>query len=108
MRDALEIQKEVETETAALSSMELTEYGSLALLREAFIPISKSYFTLAAMTRRTKLEEDIRAAGLGQLFRMRTLIESRLLEQLRFNAEPLSVLSHATNVSGASLFSVEP
>lgn len=99
MRNALEIQKELQTENEALSSMELTKYGSLALLREAFIPISRSYFTLAAMTRRTDLGEDLRAGGLAQLFRVRTFIESRLLEQFRFNARGLPLETEATKDS---------
>jgi hypothetical protein len=87
MRDACIIQKEAVSEIAALSSLKLTKYGSLALLRESFVPFSRSYFALAAMSRRTELDENSRSQGLAQLFSMRTLLESRLLEQLRFNAD---------------------
>jgi len=48
------------------------------------------------MTRRTELDEDLRAEGLAQLFRMRTLVESRILEQIRFNAYNIPVDLEAT------------
>ena len=95
MRDAREILKEAEFEASVLSLIHSIKYSSLPLLRESFVPASRSYFALAAMTRRTELGEDLRAEGLAQLFRMRTLIESRLLEQFRFNARGLPVETEA-------------
>lgn len=94
-RDARVILKEAAAEISALSLTGPTQYGSLPHLRESFVPVSRSYFALAAMTRRTELDEDSRIGGLAQLFRMRTLIESRLLEQLRFNVSELPVESEA-------------
>ena len=99
MRDASIILKEAKTETEGLSSTGSPECASLPLLRERFVPVSRSYFTLAAMTRRTVLDEDSRAEGLAQLFRMRTLIESRLLDEFRANAERLPIEVEATKDS---------
>lgn len=99
MRDARVILKEARAEAAALSLFHTTKYGSLPHLRESFVSVSRSYFGLAAMTRRAELDEDSRIEGLAQLFRMRTLIESRLLEQLRFNVGQLPVENEATKDS---------
>jgi hypothetical protein len=99
MRDAHIIFKEAEAEIAALSKVEETKYESLSSLRGALVPVSRSYFALAAMTRRTELDEDSRSGGLAQLFKMRTFIESRLLEQFRLNAEKLPVEVEATKDS---------
>jgi hypothetical protein len=99
MRDAHIIFKEAEAEVSALSVVDDTKHASLSSLRETLVPVSRSYFALAAMTRRTELDEDSRARGLAQLFKMRTFIESRLLEQFRFNAEQLPVEVEATKDS---------
>ena len=99
MRDAHVILKEATTEAAALSLLDTIIYGSLPHLRESFVPVSRSYFALAAMTRRTELDENSRAEGLAKLFRMRTLIESRLLEQFRFNADKIPIELEATKES---------
>lgn len=99
MRDASVILKEAKTEIEELSLIDSLQYGSLPLLREHFVPVSRSYFTLAAMTRRTEVDEVLRVEGLAQLFRMRTLIEARLLDQLRSNAGRLPVVAEATKES---------
>ena len=99
MRDAAIILKEATTEATALPLIDSTKFGSLRHLRESFVPVSRSYFALAAMTRRTELKEVSRSEGLAQLFSMRTLIESRLLDQFRFNAGWLRLEAEATKDS---------
>lgn len=99
LRDASVILKEAITETTAISLLGKTKYISLSHLRETFVPISRSYFSLAAMTRRTELDKDLRIEGLAQLFKMRTLIESHLLEQFLYNNIDLPVESEAAKDS---------
>jgi hypothetical protein len=74
-------------------------HATLALLRESFVPISRSYFSLAAFTRRVELDATVREEGLARLYKMRSFIETKLLAELRANADALPVESEATKDS---------
>ena len=91
--------KEAETEAARSLTRVPQRHSALAALRQAFIPISRSYYSLAALTRRSELDDCIRQDGLARLFKMRALHETILLEELRHNAFHLPILQEATNVS---------
>jgi hypothetical protein len=99
MRPPSEILQEADHEMELLFARKPSFHNSLALLRDEFMTVSRSYFSLAAMTRRVDLNNDVRETSMSRLFRMRSTLEKALLDELRFNAEPLSVLSNATNVS---------
>jgi hypothetical protein len=99
MRPQHEVLEEADHEMELLLSSKPSLHTSLSLLRDNFMTASRSYFSLAAMTRRNDLPADVRQIALNRLFRMRSTLEKVMLEELRFNAGTLSVLSHATNTS---------
>lgn len=95
---------EVVLEEAAREMESLAESGpgkhtSLPLLRQFFVPVSRSYFSLAALTRRNVLCEDVRQDGLARLFKMRSFLETKLLAEFRYNSARLPVLHEATKDS---------
>jgi len=75
------------------------KHATLTQLRQSFVPISRSYFSLAALTRRVELDATVREEGLARLYRMRSFIETKLLGELRANADALPVESEATKDS---------
>jgi hypothetical protein len=74
-------------------------HSSLVDLRQPFIPISRSYFSLAALTRRGELDENVRQDALARLFKMRYLVESKLLDEIRHNVDQLPIIYEATKDS---------
>jgi len=74
-------------------------HSTLAALRQTFITISRSYFSLAALTRRGALAENVRQDGLARLFKMRSLVESKLLDEIRYNVVQLPIIQEATKDS---------
>ena len=87
------------SETAKCIIRTPQQYSSLTTLRESFVSVSRSYFSLAALTRRGALDEHIRQDGLDRLFKMRSYIETKLLYELRHNISQLPVLQEATKDS---------
>jgi hypothetical protein len=70
-------------------------FSSIPELRDSFVPVSQAYFSLAALTRRNSLESDIRNKALSLLFKTRTLIESKMLEELQRNSDSLDIFKAA-------------
>jgi hypothetical protein len=91
--------EESETVAEILAACEPSSHASISALRNYFVPAARSYFTLAAMTRRVQLEESLRSNGLSRLYSMRALIEKKVLQELRANSERLQVLKEATKPS---------
>jgi hypothetical protein len=99
MRAPQDVLGEAENETEKLKTRSVKLHQSLSKLRESFVPVSRSYFSLAALTRRANLEESFRSEGLARLFSMRTLIESKLLDEFRTNSTNLDIYKEATKPS---------
>jgi hypothetical protein len=96
MRPVDDVLKDAEAEIKALESKIATTHPTMALLRQAFVPASRSYFSLAALTRRANLEEHHRKKGLSQLFKMRSLLETKLIESFLASSNLLPLMSEAT------------
>jgi hypothetical protein len=75
------------------------KHSTLSELREAFITPARSYFSLAALSRRKELSPSNRQQALDGLYRMRSLLEDRILKELLFNANDLPVFAEATKNS---------
>lgn len=99
MRPPEVVLEEVVQEMELLAERKPRKHATLPDLRESFVSISRSYFSLAALTRRVELDAKVREHGLARLYRMRSFLETKLLEELRANAEELSVLHEATKDS---------
>jgi len=91
--------EEASQETALLIAHAPIEHLSLPILRQSFVSYSRSYFSLAALTRRNVLCEDVRQDGLARLFKMRSLLEIKLLAEFLYNSARLPVLHEATKDS---------
>jgi hypothetical protein len=91
--------EEASRETSLLIAHAPTGHLSLPLLRQFFMSYSRSYFSLAALTRRTVLSEDARQDGLARLFKMRSFLETKLLAEFRYNSTQLPILQEATKDS---------
>jgi hypothetical protein len=99
MRPPDVVLEEAERATESLVERKPGRHASLSLLRQSFASVSHSYFSLAALTRRAELDESLRRDGLARLFRMRSLLETRLLDEMRANADQLPILHEATKDS---------
>jgi hypothetical protein len=91
--------EEASQETALLIAHTPIEHLNLPMLRQLFVSYSRSYFSLAALTRRSVLCEDVRQDGLARLFKMRSFLETKLLAEFRYNSARLPVLDEATKDS---------
>ena len=70
-------------------------YGSIAEVRLCFQEAARSYFSLAALSRRKELDARVRQESLGRLYALRKALESAMMSALRFNADVLPVLREA-------------
>lgn len=61
-------------------------------VRNHFMGPSKSYYSLAALSRRSALADDLRGEALRLLFPLRTLLESKIVEALQRVDQPLDVV----------------
>jgi hypothetical protein len=99
MRASGDILTEAEHELKTLESRRPIRHTSLALLRQSFVTVSRSYFSLAALTRRNELDESSRLEGLARLFTMRSRLEMKMHEEIRANADDLPILEEAVKDS---------
>lgn len=92
---------EAERDIHWLQERKPTRQKSLQELKATFVRPARSYFALAAFTRRTSLPDNERQLGLERLFGMRARLEKALIEELRVNLKCCEVMKHA---SGEAFF----
>lgn len=81
------------------SSLRMTAGDSVAAIRASFVEHGRSYYALAALSRRNGLSETERSKALDKLFAVRALLEQRMLEALTRSASSVDVVGYAARPS---------
>ena len=87
---------EAESELEKLKSRVSSSFSSVNSLRVSYVNPARSYFALSALTRRTLLEDSVRNNGLKKLYAMRSLLETKMLADLRCSDQDANAFSEAT------------
>lgn len=95
MRDAASVLEEAEECLARLKSLKAVPYRSAPAVRQAFTEFGRSYYSLAALSRRKELTTELREEALSRLFGLRALIEKRMLQSLQISDAHADIVGYA-------------
>jgi len=99
MRPSQDILLEAENVYQNLSVEKNVHPRNISEVRAAFAESSRSYYSLAAASRRSALEEDIRGSMYKLLFKFRALLESRIGDSIMFNVDDSTLIREITKTS---------
>jgi hypothetical protein len=99
MRSAAEVLLEADRCSAQLEAWQPMEFNSVASIRTSFVGPARSYYALAALSRRKVVTAMERDNALGKMFALRALLEQCMLAALERNESELDVVSYAARSS---------
>jgi hypothetical protein len=95
MREPASVLQEAEECLVKLKSYAPKPLDSVPAIRNSFVSFGRSYYSLAALSRRKVLAVDVRAAAMDRLFALRSLLEKQMLAGLKCSAPNTNVLGYA-------------
>jgi hypothetical protein len=95
MREPASVLQEAEECLALLNSYHPKPLDSVPAIRDSFVDFGRSYYSLAALSRRKVLDVDLRVAAMARLFALRSLLEKQMLAGLKCSVPYTNVLGYA-------------
>ena len=95
MREPADVVEEADVCLDRLKELKPIAVDSVPSIRNSFADYGRSYYALAALSRRKILPDKARGEAMSRLFSLRALLEQRMLESLKCSASSADILGYA-------------
>lgn len=99
MREATDVVRESDVCLDRLKAFQPIVLESVPAIRNSFTEYGRSYYALAALSRRKTLSDEIREHAMSRLFALRAQLEQRMLESLKFSASYVDIVAYAARTT---------